>query len=160
MHRFPRPYDGPGEPGWSKRDSVVAEAVAEDEVQVQVGVEAYAEAGAEGAAPDVVLIATGSEMRIALDARAILHREGIAARVVPMPCPQPPAGARARVSVAAGSALGCYELLGEAGIPVRLDQCGARGAYTALHQQHGFSAARVAATARAGLARAGQREGA
>ncbi|TDU77088.1 transketolase C-terminal domain-containing protein [Streptomyces sp. KS 21] len=154
MQRFPRPYGGPGEPGWSKRDSVVAEAEAVAEAEVQVRVDA------EGAAPDVVLIATGSEMRIALDARAILHREGIAARVVTVPCPQPPAGARARVSVAAGSALGCYELLGEAGIPVRLDQCGARGAYTALHQQHGFSAARVAATARAGLARAGQREGA
>ncbi|WP_328620904.1 transketolase-like TK C-terminal-containing protein [Streptomyces sp. NBC_00354] len=150
MQTSPRPYDDPGEPGWSKRDSVVAEVVAE----------AGAEADAEGAAPDVVLIATGSEMRIALDARAILHREGIAARVVPMPCPQSTPGVRARVSVAAGSALGCYELLGEAGIPVRLDQCGARGPYTALHGQHGFSAARVAATARAGLARAGHRESA
>ncbi|MFI6004292.1 transketolase-like TK C-terminal-containing protein [Streptomyces sp. NPDC051366] len=146
MQTSPRPYEDPGEPGWSKRDSVVAEA--------EVGVDAA------GAAPDVVLIATGSEMRIALDARAILHREGIAARVVPMPCPQSPPGVRARVSVAAGSALGCYELLGEAGIPVRLDQCGARGPYTALHGQHGFSAARVAATARAGLARAGHRESA
>ncbi|MCX5146612.1 transketolase C-terminal domain-containing protein [Streptomyces sp. NPDC048550] len=144
MQTSPRPCDDPGEPGWSKRDSVVAEA----------------EADVEGAVPDVVLIATGSEMRIALDARAILHREGIAARVVPLPCPPSPPGVRARVSVAAGSALGCYELLGEAGIPVRLDQCGARGPYTALHGQHGFSAARVAATARAGLARAGHRESA
>ncbi|MFF3860567.1 transketolase C-terminal domain-containing protein [Streptomyces sp. NPDC002209] len=156
MQTSPRSPGDPGEPGWSKRDSVVAEAEAEAVAEL--------EAGAEGAAPDVVLIATGSEMRIALDARAILHREGIAARVVPMPCPPTPSpsppGVRARVSVAAGSALGCYELLGEAGIPVRLDQCGARGPYTALHGQHGFSAARVAATARAGLARAGHRESA
>ncbi|MEV0410439.1 transketolase C-terminal domain-containing protein [Streptomyces sp. NPDC050448] len=131
--------DEPGEPGWSHRDGVPAEA--------------------EGV-PDVVLIATGSEVCIALDARAILRREGIAARVVSPPCPQWPRGVRARVSVAAGSALGWYEMLGDAGIPVGLDQCGARGPYTALHEQHGFTAARVAATARAGLARAGHRESA
>lgn len=159
MQRSPRPSgrapaadtaDGidtavdPGEPGRTRRDGVPVE------IEVET----------EGAAPDVVLIATGGELHIARDARAILRREGIAARVVSEPCPHWPRGVRARVSVEAGSALGWYQLLGEAGTPVGLDQFGARGPYTALYEQHGFTAARVAATARAGLARAVHREGA
>ncbi|MER7461890.1 hypothetical protein [Streptomyces sp. NPDC097981] len=133
-----RAVGDPGEPGWSNRDSVAADA--------------------ECAVPDVVLLATGSEVRVALDARAILGREGIAARVVPVPGPEGPSGVRTRVSVEAGSALGWYELLGDAGIPVGLDQFRASGPYTALYEQHGFCAERVAASARAGLARAGHRE--
>ncbi|MET9962729.1 transketolase C-terminal domain-containing protein [Streptomyces sp. NPDC006326] len=131
----------------------------------------YVLAEAEGGAPQVVLIATGSEVPVALDARAILQREGIAARVVSMPCPQGfreqsaayreevlPSGVRARVSVEAGSALGGYQLFGDAGIPVALGQFGAGAPYAPLHRQHGFTAERVAATARAGLARAAHRE--
>ncbi|KPI00512.1 Transketolase domain-containing protein [Actinobacteria bacterium OV450] len=123
----------PGEPGWSKQGRLRTD-------------------------PDVVLIATGSEVHVARDARAILGREGIAARVVSAVGPQRPCGARARVSVRAGSALGWYQLLGDAGIPARLDQFLAGGPYTAFHEQPGFCAERVAATARAGLARAGHRE--
>ncbi|MEU2389353.1 transketolase C-terminal domain-containing protein [Streptomyces sp. NPDC007369] len=141
----------PGDPGWSHRGG-------------------YVLAEADGGEPDVLLIAGGGEADIALDARAILRREGIAARVVSMPRlerfrQQPaayreqvlPARVRARVSVTAGAALGWYELLGDAGIPVGLDRSGTGTPYTALLRQHGFSAERVAATARARLARAGHR---
>ncbi|MEU7552550.1 transketolase C-terminal domain-containing protein [Streptomyces sp. NPDC044571] len=131
----------------------------------------YVLAEADGGAPQVVLIATGSEVHTALDARAVLQREGIAARVVSMPCPEwfreqstayreevLPSGVRARVSVEAGSALGWYQLLGDPGIPVGLDRFGASTPYTSLHRRHGFTAERVAATARAALARAAHRE--
>ncbi|MFD8412541.1 transketolase C-terminal domain-containing protein [Streptomyces sp. NPDC059650] len=130
----------------------------------------YVLAEAEGGEPDVLLIACGGEAATALDARAILQRDGIAARVVAMPRldrfrQQPaayreqvlPARVRARVSVTAGAALGWYELLGDAGIPVGLDRSGTGTPYTALLRQHGFTAERVAATARASLARAGHR---
>ncbi|MFJ9644315.1 transketolase-like TK C-terminal-containing protein [Streptomyces sp. NPDC101206] len=130
----------------------------------------YVLAEAEGGEPDVLLIACGGEAATALDARAILQRDGIAARVVAMPRldrfrQQPaayreqvlPARVRARVSVTAGAALGWYELLGDAGIPVGLDRSGTGTPYTALLRQHGFTAERVAATARASLARTGHR---
>ncbi|MFF1414180.1 transketolase [Streptomyces sp. NPDC058289] len=126
----------------------------------------YVLAEAAGGAPQVVLIATGSEVHIALDARAVLEGEGIATRVVSMPCLEwfqeqtpeyreqvLPSAVRARVSVEAGSALGWYQLLGDAGIPVGLDQFGASAPYTALYERHGFTAGNVAATARASLAR-------
>ncbi|MFD7624473.1 transketolase C-terminal domain-containing protein [Streptomyces sp. NPDC059851] len=130
----------------------------------------YVLAEADGGEPDVLLIAGGGETDIALGARAILQRDGIAARVVSMPRLERfrqqsaayreqvlPGRVRARVSVGAGAALGWYELLGDAGIPVGLDRSGTGTPYTALLRQHGFTAERVAATARAGLARARHR---
>ncbi|MEU6867243.1 hypothetical protein ABZ924_29025 [Streptomyces sp. NPDC046876] len=162
----------PGDPGWSNRDRftpccVLGPAgVAEDVRGRARG--GYVLAEADGGAPQVVLICTAEEAGVALDARAILRRDGIAARVVAMPSlarfreqsPEYreqvlPARVRARVSVEAGSALGWYELLGEAGLKVGLDQYGSGAPCTTLHRQHGFTAERVAATARAGLARAG-----
>ncbi|MET9885320.1 transketolase C-terminal domain-containing protein [Streptomyces sp. NPDC006430] len=166
----------PGQPGRSHRDrpgpscghTTLTRYVQPAEDAARGG---YVLAEAEGGTPEVVLIGTGGEVHVALDARTLLAREGIAARVVSMPCLECfqeqgpeyrehvlPRSVRARVSVEAGSALGWYELLGDAGIPVRLDQFGAGAPHPALHEQHGFTAERVAATARASLARAGQRE--
>ncbi|WSP39765.1 transketolase [Streptomyces sp. NBC_01244] len=132
----------------------------------------YVLAEAEGGAPEVVLIATGSEVHIALDARAVLQSEGIAARVVSMPCLEwfreqspeyreqvLPSALRARVTVEAGSALGWYQLLGDAGIPVGIDQFGDSAPYTTLYARHGFTADHVAATARESLARVAARRG-
>ncbi|PSJ24838.1 hypothetical protein B7P34_31240 [Streptosporangium nondiastaticum] len=117
------------------------------------------------AAPDVVLVAAGGEVPAALDARRILQREGIATRVVSMPCAAwfrqqsrayrdtvLPPGAPATVSVGAGAEVGRYELLGEAGGTAgntALASCD-RG----LFDTAGLTAERVAATARATLARA------
>ncbi|MBB5123241.1 transketolase-like TK C-terminal-containing protein [Streptomyces eurocidicus] len=128
--------------------------------------EAEADAGGGSRDPDVVLVAGGGEVPVALDARRILQREGIATRVVAMPCAkwfheQDPAyrdavlppGARATVSVGAGTALGWYQLLCPARETVGLDGAGAFASYRALYEQGGLTAQRVAAAARAGLAR-------
>lgn len=173
MQTFPRPQrlmrHDPGDPGWSNRDRfalccVPAGLAGDVRGRARGG---YVLAEADGGAPEVVLICTADEADVALDARAILRRDGIAARVVAMPSlarfreqtPEYreqvlPARIRARVSVEAGSALGWYELLGEAGLKVGLDHYGSGAPCTTLHRQHGFTAERVAATARAGVARA------
>ncbi|MEW2412410.1 hypothetical protein AB0953_01580 [Streptomyces sp. NPDC046866] len=189
MQTSPRPQrlmrHDPGDPGWSNRDRFALSCrpwygpaprrpgrparLAEDVRGRTRG--GYVLAEADGGAPRVVLICAAGEADVALDARAILQRDGIAARVVAMPSltrfrqqsPEYreqvlPARVRARVSVEAGSALGWYELLGEAGLQVGLDQYGSGAPCTTLHRQHGFTAERIAATARAALARAGHRE--
>ncbi|MGH2609456.1 MAG: transketolase, partial [Tepidiformaceae bacterium] len=89
---------------------------------------AYVLAGAESGAPDVILIATGSEVAVALGARDLLRAAGIEARVVSMPAwglfeaqsseyrdEVLPPSVRARVSVEAGSALGWRQWVGEEG---------------------------------------------
>ncbi|CAM5374414.1 transketolase-like TK C-terminal-containing protein [Streptomyces abikoensis] len=117
-------------------------------------------------APDVVLVASGGEVPAALDARRILQREGIATRVVSMPCAAwfrqqsrayrdtvLPPGAPATVSVGAGAEVGRYELLGgtaENAAASGLASCDRGGTFA----DDGLTALRVAATARATLARA------
>jgi transketolase len=92
----------------------------------------------EAGLPDVILIATGSEVHIALEARELLGREGVAARVVSMPCQEwfaaqsrayqdevLPPGVRARVSVEAAVRQGWREIVGDAGRIVSLEHYGA-----------------------------------
>jgi transketolase len=115
----------------------------------------------------VILIATGSEVQIALAARELLAREGIAARVVSMPCvewftaQEPsyqeemlPERVRARVCVEAGVALGWRAFAGDAGECVSLEHFGASADYKVLYEKFGITAERVAAAARTTLARA------
>ncbi|WP_171168476.1 transketolase-like TK C-terminal-containing protein [Streptomyces sp. I05A-00742] len=137
-----------------------------------VGRGGYVLAEATGGSPAVVLVATGGEIRIALDAREILQDEGIPTRVVSMPCPEwfeeqgreyrdavLPPGVRARVSVGAGTAIGWYRLLGELGEAVSLERFGASAPYSTLYEQDGLTAQRVAAAARAAAARDGDGDG-
>jgi transketolase len=126
----------------------------------------YVLADGEGGRPDVVLIATGSEVQIALEARAALQREGTSARVVSMPCVEwfaeqdasyqeevlPPA-IRARVCVEAGIALGWRAFAGDLGECVSLEHFGASAAYQTLYAEFGITAERVAEAARTSLAR-------
>jgi transketolase len=125
----------------------------------------YVLAEADGES-DVILIATGSEVPIALAARTALRRDGIGARVVSMPCVEwfaeqddayqqevLPAGIRARVSVEAGVALGWRTYVGDAGESVSLEHFGASAAYHTLYAEFGITAERVAAAARTSLAR-------
>ncbi|WP_443056619.1 transketolase [Streptomyces sp. MUM 178J] len=126
----------------------------------------YILAEASGGIPEAILIATGSEVHIALDARRILQRDGVPTRVVSMPCLEwfdeqgqeyrdrvlPPA-LRARVSVEAGSVIGWHALVGDAGHTVGLDRFGASASYRQLYEQYGFTAERVAAAARASVTR-------
>jgi transketolase len=126
----------------------------------------YILAEAAGGEPAVILIATGSEVQVALAARELLAREAVAARVVSMPCvewftaQEPsyreevlPARVRARVCVEAGIAQGWWAFAGDAGECVSLEHFGASADYQVLFEKFGFTAERVAAAARASLAR-------
>ncbi|MEU0130511.1 transketolase [Streptomyces sp. NPDC006289] len=121
---------------------------------------AYVLADASGAAPDVILVATGSEVQIALDARTRLGEEGLAVRVVSMPCrewfaEQPlsyqdevlPPAVRARVSVEAAVGQGWREVVGDAGRIVSLEHYGASADYQRLYEEFGITAEAVAAAA-------------
>ncbi len=128
----------------------------------------YVLADASDGQPQVILIATGSEVQYAIEAREILEREGTPARVVSMPSVEwfeeqdeaykqqvlPPA-VRARVSVEAGIALGWRAYVGDAGESVSLEHYGASADAETLFQQFGFTADRVVAAARASLTKAG-----
>jgi transketolase len=116
---------------------------------------------AGGAQPAVILVATGSEVHIALEARTLLAEEGVAARVVSMPCrewfaDQPrdyqdsvlPPSVRARVSVEAAVAQGWREIVGDAGRTVSLEHYGASAAYQRLYSEFGITPEAVAAAAR------------
>ena len=121
----------------------------------------YILAEAAGGEPAVVLIGTGSEVQVALDARGQLQADGIAVRVVSMPCvewfaAQDPAyrdtvlppGIRARVSVEAGITSGWEKIIGDAGRSVGVEHYGASADYQTLYRQFGITADAVAAAAR------------
>jgi len=126
----------------------------------------YILAEAAGGEPAVIIIATGSEVQVALAAREQLARESVPARVVSMPCVEwftaqdssyqeqvLPARVRARVCVEAGIALGWRAFAGDAGECVSLEHFGASADYQVLQEKFGFTAERVAAAARTSLAR-------
>ncbi|HEY2595835.1 MAG TPA: transketolase C-terminal domain-containing protein, partial [Chloroflexota bacterium] len=126
----------------------------------------YVLAEAEGGTPEVIVIATGSEVQIALAARELLQHDGIGTRVVAMPCVEwfaeqdagyreqvLPAAVRARVSVEAGIALGWREYVGDAGASVSLEHYGASADYKKLYEEFGITAEHAAAAARDSLAR-------
>ncbi|MFE3169860.1 transketolase [Streptomyces sp. NPDC059224] len=113
-----------------------------------------------GAVPEVILVATGSEVHIALEARTLLAAENLAVRVVSMPCrewfaaqPQSyqdsvlPPSIRARVSVEAAVAQGWREIIGDAGRVVSLEHYGASAAYQRLYTEFGITPEAVAAAA-------------
>ncbi len=115
--------------------------------------------------PDVVLMGTGSEVQLAVDAREALAAEGIAARVVSLPSIEwfnrqdqayresvLPASVMARVSVEAGVAQGWRELVGDNGRIVSLDHFGASADYQRLYQEFGITAEAVAQAARDSIA--------
>jgi transketolase len=114
--------------------------------------------------PDVIIMATGSEVQLAVAARETLQAEGIGTRVVSMPCLEwfedqdaayresvLPAAVTARVSVEAGVAQGWWKYLGTRGVAVSLEHFGASAAAETLFEEFGFTAANVAAAARASL---------
>ncbi|MFC9395048.1 transketolase [Streptomyces sp. NPDC057027] len=127
----------------------------------------YVLAEAAGGVPEAIVLATGSEVHIALEARRLLERDGLPTRVVSLPCLEwfaeqspryrdavLPPEVRARVSVEAGSTLGWHALTGDAGEAVGIDEFGASAPYQALYERHGITAERVAAAVRASVARA------
>ncbi|NUS79073.1 MAG: transketolase [Streptomyces sp.] len=117
--------------------------------------------------PDVVLIATGSEVQLAVAARERLEAEGIGTRVVSMPSVEwfeeqsreyrdsvLPPSVRARVAIEAGIGLTWYRFTGDAGRIVSLEHFGASADAQTLFAEYGFTAENVAAAARESLAAA------
>jgi len=119
---------------------------------------------------DVILIATGSEVSIALEARELLAGQDISARVVSMPCVEwfndqdesyrrevlPPT-IPARVSVEAGITAPWKLFVGDAGGSIGVDHYGASAAYQKIYEEFGITAERVAAAAHDSLARVADR---
>jgi transketolase len=128
---------------------------------------AYILAEASSGRPDVLLLATGSEVHLALAARDELEAEGTAARVVSMPCwelfdrqPQeyrdqvlPPA-VRARVAVEQASTLGWDRYVGDGGAVIGMHTFGASAPLKQLLTKFGFTPERVAQAARERVAAA------
>ncbi|MFF8439635.1 transketolase [Streptomyces californicus] len=121
----------------------------------------YVLVDSRGETPDVILVATGSEVHIALEARELLAADGHDARVVSLPCrewfaEQPyayqdevlPPGVRARVSVEAAVAQGWRDVVGDAGRMVSLEHFGASAPYERLYEEFGITPAAVAEAAR------------
>ncbi|MER7816259.1 transketolase [Streptomyces sp. NPDC096153] len=120
--------------------------------------------GGESAEPQVVLIATGSEVHLAVEAREQLQAEGIATRVVSMPSVEwfdqqdqgyrdsvLPPSVKARVAVEAGIGLTWHRFVGDAGRIVSLEHFGASADGKVLFREFGFTPEAVAAAARAAL---------
>lgn len=106
--------------------------------------------------PDVILMATGSEVHLAVEAADKLAEEGVSARVVSVPCLDwfeqqddayreqvLPKSVRARVSVEAGIAMPWYRHLGDAGRAVSLEHFGASAPYKELFEKFGITAEAV-----------------
>ncbi|CAM5261353.1 transketolase [Streptomyces coeruleorubidus] len=124
----------------------------------------YVRAEAEGGEPQVILIATGSEVHIAVEAREQLQAAGVPTRVVSMPSvewfeEQPrayrdsvlPPSVKARVAVEAGIGLTWHRFVGDAGRIVSLEHFGASADAKTLFAEYGFTPENVVAAARESL---------
>jgi transketolase len=125
---------------------------------------AYVLAEAPGGTPDVILIATGSEVQLAVAARETLAAEGVNARVVSAPSLEwfdeqdaayresvLPASVTARVSVEAGIALPWRGIVGDRGRSVSIEHFGASADYKTLFEKFGVTAEAVVEAARESL---------
>ncbi|MEU4464580.1 transketolase [Streptomyces sp. NPDC024017] len=124
----------------------------------------YVRFEAEGGEPQVILIATGSEVHVAAGARDLLQAVGVPTRVVSMPSvewfeEQPrsyrdsvlPPSVKARVAVEAGIGLTWYRFVGDAGRIVSLEHFGASADAKTLFAEYGFTPENVVAAARESL---------
>lgn len=137
----------------------------EDNKLVQTGVAhgGYTLKDCEGT-PQVILLATGSEVQIADEAYQQLMSEGIKARVVSMPCWELfdaqdatykesvlPSSVTARVSIEAGTTLGWQKYVGLTGVAIGVDHFGASAPYERLYEEFGLTAAHVVDAAKSQL---------
>jgi transketolase len=127
----------------------------------------YVLAAAEGGEPQVVIIATGSELQLATGARTALQAEGVRTRVVSMPCVEwfdaqdesyresvLPPSVTARVAVEAGVAQPWYRFVGDRGRIVSLEHFGASADYQTLYREFGITSEAVVEAAKAAHAAA------
>jgi transketolase len=118
------------------------------------------ESGEANGLPDLILIATGSEVHVALEAAQKLDEQGVHGRVVSMPCwelfeSQPsdyrddvlPPEAKARLSVEAGVALGWKQWVGDEGDSISIEHFGASAPGTVVLEKFGYTVDNVVARA-------------
>jgi transketolase len=128
---------------------------------------AYVLAEAKNGKPKLILIATGSEVQLALAARLELEASGISTRVVSAPCVEwfeqqsedyrnsvLPANVKARVSVEAGLSLGWQKYVGPFGESVSIEHFGASADYKTLFREFGMTVENVVAAAKSSLKKA------
>lgn len=126
---------------------------------------AYVLAQSETGSTDVIIIATGSEVQLALEARNHLATEGIGARVVSAPCLEwfaeqsseyqesvLPTEITTRVSVEAGLALGWHSIVGDRGRSVSIEHFGASADYQTLFTKFGITADAVVEASKQSIA--------
>jgi len=122
---------------------------------------------AEGGAPKLLLLATGSEVALAVAARDEMQKRGVPTRVVSLPCLENfaaadpawreatlPAAVKARVAIEAGLPLGWRELVGDAGEIVGVSDFGASAPGEEVLARYGFTTENVVAAAERTLSRA------
>ena len=125
--------------------------------EVEKGAYIYAEGSSK---PELILIATGSEVQFAVEARAALEAKGISTRVVSAPCLEwfeaqseeyrasvLPPEVKARVSIEAGLSSGWRQYVGDAGIAIGIDHFGASADYQTLYSEFGITTAAVVSAA-------------
>ena len=125
--------------------------------EVEKGAYIYAEGSSK---PELILIATGSEVQFAVEARAALEAKGISTRVVSAPCLEwfeaqseeyrasvLPPEVKARVSIEAGLSTGWRQYVGDAGIAIGIDHFGASADYQTLYSEFGITTAAVVSAA-------------
>jgi transketolase len=133
---------------------------------------AYVLADADDGRPDVLLLATGSEVALCVDAYEMLTAEGIKARVVSMPSWEMfeyycrdhpeyredvlPKAVTARVSVEQGSTLGWAQYVGLSGCSIGMVTFGASAPLKELQKKFGFTAENIVAAAKSQIAQAKQ----
>jgi transketolase len=119
------------------------------------------------AKPDVILIATGSEVSLALETATVLESQGTKTRVVSMPSWELflaqddayresvlPESIRARISIEAGATLGWHRFIGDRGIAVGIDHFGTSAPAAAIAKEYGFTPEAIAKRASGLLANA------
>ncbi|WP_285742667.1 transketolase [Lentzea sp. NBRC 105346] len=124
----------------------------------------YVLAEASNGAPELILIGTGSELQIAVEAAKVFEAEGVPTRVVSMPCVEwfdaqdpeyresvLPSAVKARVAVEAGIAQPWYRYVGDAGEIVSIEHFGASADYQTLFKEFGFTTENVVAAAKKSL---------
>jgi len=125
--------------------------------------------GSASSGPAVILIATGSEVSLAVAARETLESQGISTRVVSMPCREwfddqdqgyrdevLPPNVRARVSVEAGVPMGWRDVVGDAGRIIAIDHYGASADAATLFREFGFTPTAVVEAAHESIQAAGR----
>ena len=135
------------------------------QLRADVGRGGYVLQDCEGT-PEVILLATGSEVHVARDAWRALSDEGVAARLVSIPCHELfaaqdaayreevlPSSVRARVSVEAGVAQSWYRWIGSEGAAICLERFGASAPFEEVYENLGITADAVVAAAKGLLAR-------